>query len=130
MSPLVGFFTALGLTVVFLLSAAWTGHRHKRVAHVILVGLSVLGLGSAIVYALKLGELYDLEAAGWITPVHLNLARVTTAAFLIPITLGFLAWRKARWRAAHARAGWIVILATVTAVVTGAIMLYRAEPLP
>ena len=36
---------------------------------------AVAGLGVAIWFALALGELYDLEAAGDITPGHLGLAR-------------------------------------------------------
>ncbi len=130
MGPLGLFFGFLGLTVVLLLAAAWTGHHHKRRAHVLSVILAVAGLGAAIYYALKLGQLYDLEAAGWITTFHLNLARVTTAAFLIPIVLGVLTWRRMSWRRLHGRTGLIVIVATVVTAITGAIMLYLSEPLP
>lgn len=130
MGAFESFFGFLGLTVVLLLGAAWTGHQHKRGAHVALVVLAVAGLGASIYYALQLGKLYDLDAAGWITPFHLTLARVTTVLFLVPIALGILTWRRMSWRRLHGRMGLLVVALTVVTAITGAIMLYLSEPLP
>ena len=128
MGPHGAFFTCLGLTVVFLLSAAWTGHHHKLRAHIASVLLAVVGLGLAIYYALELGKIVDLDAAGWITPVHLGLARVTTLFFVVPIVLGLLTLRRMTWRKLHGRMGLIAIAATVLTTITGAVMLYLSDP--
>ena len=71
--PEAGFLTALLATVGFLVGAAITGRRRRIGAHVRFVLAAVAGLGVAIWFALALGELYDLEAAGDITPIHLGL---------------------------------------------------------
>ena len=129
MNALAAFFTGLGLTVVFLLLAAWTGHHHKLRAHVLAVLSALVGLGASIYFALELGKEFDLEVAGWITPVHLSLARVTTAFYLVPIVLGIMTWRRMSWRRLHGRMGLLAIAATVLTTVTGAIMLYYSERL-
>lgn len=129
MTAFSGFFLFLGVTVVLLLLVAWTGHKHLRRPHVFLVINSMLSLGVAIYYAIQLGKEYDLEAAGWITPVHLTMAKVATAAYVLPISLGILTWRRPRWRRLHGMMGLTVILLTVLTAVTGAIMLYLSEPI-
>ncbi|MFT7679501.1 MAG: hypothetical protein ACI8QC_003503 [Planctomycetota bacterium] len=129
MTAFFGFFFFLGLTVVLLLLVAWTGHKHLRKPHVFLVINSMLSLGVAIYYAIQLGKEYDLEAAGWITPVHMKMAKVATVAYVVPITLGILTWRRPKWLRLHGMMGLTVILLTVLTTVTGAIMLYLAEPI-
>jgi hypothetical protein len=129
MSPLAGFYTFLGVTVAALAAVVYTGTTAQRRAHLLAVVATAAGLAAAIFYALELGELYDLEAAGVITPIHLTLAKITTAAYLLPIVTGVLTWRDARWRRLHARLAWTIVALTVVTTVTGALMLMGAEPL-
>ncbi|MHC4378394.1 MAG: hypothetical protein ACYS26_17475 [Planctomycetota bacterium] len=123
----VYFFSALLLTVVFLGGAAITGFKRRRSLHLTLVGLSVVGLGASIYFALQLGEVYDLDAAGWITPVHLALAKVATFLYVWPAVTGVLTLRDDKWRRSHRVAALSVFTLTVLATITGAWMLLAAE---
>ena len=123
----VNFFTALLLTVVFLGGAAITGFKRRRTLHLTLVGLSVAGLAASIVFALELGEVYDLDAAGWITPVHLGLAKIATFLYVWPAATGVLTLRDDKWRRSHRVAALSVFTLTVLATITGAWMLLAAE---
>lgn len=130
MNPEIGFIGLLGFTVACLACAAWTGRRRRIRPHLIAVLGAVLGLVGAIAFALRVGERYDLATAGVITPVHLTLARIATAAYLGPLITGplVLAGRlRGRW---HHRLAWTAIVLTVAATVTGAWMLLAAERLP
>ena len=90
---------------------------------------ALTGLGIAIFFALKVGELYDLEKAGLITPIHLTLARVTTASYLWPLVTWPLVRRgKLRPRIHHLGA-YVAFALTIAATVTGMMMLYGAERL-
>jgi hypothetical protein len=129
MDPVSAFLTALVTTVVFLASAAVMGRRRRIKPHVLLVGCAVLSLGVAIVFALRVGELYDLEAAGAITPIHLNLARITTATYLWPLATGPLAAKGKVSPRVHRTGAYVAITLTLAATVTGALMLMGAEPL-
>ncbi|QDV05692.1 hypothetical protein Poly30_11920 [Planctomycetes bacterium Poly30] len=129
MSPVYGFLGALLVTVGMLVGAAITGRKRKIPMHIAFVTAAVSGLGVAIYFALKVGELYDLEKAGMITPIHLTLARVTTAAYLWPLVTGPLAMRgKIRPRIHHFGA-YVALVLTLAATVTGVMMLYGAERL-
>ncbi|MEE2940735.1 MAG: hypothetical protein VX460_10155 [Planctomycetota bacterium] len=127
--PEAGFLTALLATVGFLLGAAITGRRRRIGAHVRFVLAAVAGLGVAIWFALALGELYDLEAAGDITPIHLGLARITTAVYLWPLLTGPLAYKGRIPARVHRAGAWLALLMTVAATVTGVMMLLGAERL-
>lgn len=129
MGPEIGFLTALLVTVAFLGGAAVTGRRRQIKAHVGFVGLSVASLAVAIVFAIRLGEYYDLEAAGRITPIHLTLARVTTLVYLWPLVTGPLAARGKIAPRIHRAGAWTALLLTVAATVTGVLMLMGAERL-
>src|SRR5690606_12029538 len=96
---------------------------------VVAVAFAVLLLAGAIWSALELGELYDLGSAGIVTPIHLNVAKVTTAAYLLPVVTGVLAWRNERWRGVHGKLAFLVLVLTVFTTVTGALMLLWAEPI-
>ena len=130
MEPVPAFLTALVTTVVFLVGAAVMGRKRLIKQHVILVGCAVVSLGVAIVFALRVGEIYDLEAAGAITPIHLNLARITTAAYLWPLLTGPLAVKGRVSPRVHRTGAYVAIVLTLAATVTGALMLMGAEPLP
>lgn len=126
----VGFLTALLVTVGFLVGAMITGRARRIGAHVRFVACAVLTLGVAIYFALEVGKLYDLEAAGRITPIHLGLARVTTALYLWPLVTGPLAYRGMVPRRVHRVGAWLALAATLAATVTGVMMLMGAERLP
>ncbi len=129
MTPEAGFLTALLVTVGFLVGAAITGRKRIIHHHVKFVAGAVVSLGVAIFFALKVGERYDLEAAGWITPFHKTLAKITTAMYLWPLITGPMA-RKGKIRpSVHRTGAWLALGLTVAATVTGVIMLMRATPL-
>ena len=121
-----GFLLFLVLTVVWLGVVVWTGRTGRFPLHLLFVALALFSLGMAIVYAPRLGELYDLDAAGWITPFHLTLAKVTTVLYVLPLVTGPMTWRDPRHRAVHRRAAWLVLGMTVLSTVTGAAMLLAA----
>ena len=88
MSASTGFLVCFGLTLALLGAVVATGLKAKRAAHLTCVVLAVAALGATVHYAYGLGKLYDLAGAGWITPVHLTLARVNTVALLVPVATG------------------------------------------
>lgn len=124
--PEIGFLVALLTTVALLVGAAITGRLRRMGQHVTFVGLAVASLGAAIYFAVKTGPLYDLEAAGWITPVHLTIAKVTTALYLWPLITGPLAYKGRVPRRVHRAGAWCALGMTVVATVTGVWMLAEA----
>ncbi|MCA9002739.1 MAG: hypothetical protein KDB61_12505, partial [Planctomycetes bacterium] len=78
MTAEIGFVGFLLLTVALLGGVAITGLKAKRRLHLKLVVATVISLAVAIRYALLVGEHYDLESAGAITPIHMTMARVAT----------------------------------------------------
>ena len=85
MSPSLGFPSSLALTMLLIGAVFMTGLRGRLRLHIPLVVATLVSLGVTIYFAEKLGEGYDLEAAGLITPIHLTIAKITTAAYLFPI---------------------------------------------
>jgi hypothetical protein len=77
-----------------------------------------------------MGTHYDLAAAGLITPVHLWLAKLTTLAYLAPISTGVLTLRDPSWRPRHRLCAFAVLGMTVATAITGTWMLLAAERLP
>lgn len=128
MTPTVGFLTTLALTLVFLGCAVVTGYKAKRKWHLSSVAGAVLMLAATIYYALELGELYDLESAGIITPIHLTMAKVNTAAYLLPVVTGIRTLKNPKGRKLHGRVAWAVLILTVFTAVTGGLMLLWAAP--
>ena len=127
MTATIGFVAFLALTLVFLGCAVVTGRKARRRLHLGAVAGAVLSLAVTIVWALELGELYDLASAGVITPIHLTLARVTTLAYLLPAATGLWTIRNPRKRRLHGRVAWFVLGLTVLTAVTGTVMLLRAD---
>ncbi len=128
MSPAAGFLVFLVVTLVLLASAVWTGFAHRRRAHLTLVVSAVAALGVTIYYAERLGQLYDLESAGAITPIHLFLAKLTTLAYLLPIASGIRLWFRPGGRALHRVLAFLVLGLTVVTAATGTAMVLLAEP--
>ena len=126
MSPGPGFVVFLAATLALLGCVVLTGFRAQRKRHIALVVLAVAALGVTIRYAVLLGHQFDLPRAGRITPIHLALAKATTACYLLPVATGirtiFVPAAK-RW---HKRAAFLVLGMTVATAITGTLMLWLA----
>ena len=120
--PLV-FLVTLSLTGILLFAVVITGQRAQRKLHIPLVALTLASLTVTIVFAKKLGELYDIHSAGWITPLHLGIAKATAVAFLLPLITGIGTLRKPTWRPWHRRMAFLVIGLTLASIGTGAWMI-------
>lgn len=129
MNPEIGFVAALATTVALLVGGAVTGRRRIMRLHIPFVLSAVASLGVAIWFALKVGTLYDLEAAGRITPIHLGLAKVTTLLYVWPLSTGPLAYRGKIPLWIHRAGAWTALILTVVATITGIWMLALAERL-
>ena len=133
MSPVAAFTVWFFITVTLLLTAAYFGRTaarapERRKIHVIFVLLTAGALAWTIKVAYDVGALYDLASAGWITPVHLAIAKVATGFLVFPIVAGILAWRDGKQRRAHAFLAWCAMVLIVLAAVTGTIMILLAQP--
>lgn len=129
MTPGAGFLVSFGLTLVTLAIVFATGLRAKRRWHVVSVLATVASLGATVYFAKQLAFVYDLDAAGWITPLHLALARVNTFAFLLPIATGVRTVFVPRTRRFHKQIAFIVLGMTIVTAATGGIMLWLAPRL-
>ena len=129
MSPGVGFVLFLVVTLALLAVVVTTGLRARRRRHLTSVVLTVVSLGVTIYYAEALGDEYDLEAAGWLFPFHLAVAKIAVALYLLPVVTGIATIRNPRWRKRHGMVAWAVLTFTVLTAVTGTAMLLAAEPL-
>lgn len=127
MSPTSGFVACFASTLIFLALAVLAARAHRRGAHVVLVGCAGAALGVTIVFALRMGKVYDLHSAGIITPIHLTLAKVTTVAYLLPIVIGWRAWKNGGMLPLHKKLAWIVLAMTVLCAITGTIMILRSQ---
>ena len=127
MSPGLWFGTALALTVALLVAVVVTGLRARRRAHLTLVACTLACLVWTIVLAERLGELYDLESAGRITPVHLTIAKIAAGLYLLPLVTGIRTLRDPRFRPLHRRAAILTLAVTAAAFVTGTWMVLAAE---
>ena len=129
MDATTGFLSLLALTVALLGAVTWTGFTARLGLHLALVAATFASLAGAIFFALRLGELYDLESAGAITPIHLTLAKVATAAYLLPLVTGVQTLLDRSRRRRHKLAAFVALGLTLASTVTGAWMLLAAERL-
>ena len=86
------------------------------------MAFALVSIGTTIYFAERLGEVYDVQTAGAITPIHLTLAKVTTLAYLLPVVTGVLTWRNISWKPLHAKFAYTVLALTVLTAVTGTIL--------
>ncbi|MAF65380.1 MAG: hypothetical protein CMJ84_06950 [Planctomycetes bacterium] len=128
MSVTAYFVAFLLLTVALLVSAVVTGMRAARRAHLSIVVSAVVAMGLTIYFAERVGETLDVGAAGWVTPVHLWIAKITTVAYLLPIASGVRALRGVGHRAAHRKLAFFVLGLTALTAVTGVAMVWLSEP--
>lgn len=126
MSATAGFLFFLGLTLALLGLVVATGLARKRRWHIPLVGLSLAALAATIHFALRVGKLYDLPAAGAITPIHLAIAKITTGCYLLPIATGLRTIFAPAARKYHRRFAFLVLGMTVLTAITGTLMLCLA----
>jgi hypothetical protein len=119
----------LAVAVVLLVIVIASGLREARRVHIPAVLGFFAALAGTIFYAERMGRALDLKAAGWITPVHLALAKGTTLAYLLPVVSGFLALTSERWKARHKVLAWLLVVLTLLTVCTGAWMALAAPPL-
>jgi len=125
-SQTIGFFLFLALTLAFLAGAVSSGLRAKRRVHLLCVAGAVACLAVSINRALAVGELYDLDAAGWITPVHLWMAKVATASYVLPVVSGVRTIYHPPTRKLHRKIAFLVLSLTVLTTITGTWMLLAA----
>ena len=130
MNPGVGVCSFLAATLICLTGAVITGRASRRKAHLCIVTLTVPCLALAIYFAEQLGQLYDLEAGGWIYPFHLLVAKVTTASYLVVIGSGLATLKLVSRRKTHARIAYSVLVLTGLTAITGTWMLLAATRLP
>lgn len=130
MTPEVRFTLLAIVTVALLAAAVAAGLRARRRLHVTLVATALASLGLTIWQAVRMGELYDLAAAGAITPVHLTLAKLTAVAYLLPIATGLRTWRHPSAKRWHRKVAFLALGMTALAIVTGVWMMLAAERLP
>jgi hypothetical protein len=128
-SPLPGFVTSFALTLALLALVVTTGLRAKRALHLTSVGLTLCALALTVYFAYALGDLYDLERAGWITPVHLTLARINTAALLIVAASGIATLLRPSRRLLHRKLALATVALTVITAITGFWMLWLSPRL-
>jgi len=129
LSPTVGFVGFLALTLAGLACAVATGLKARRRLHIAAVAASIASLATTIYYAKALGEQFDLESAGVITPIHLTMAKVTTALYLLPIATGITTIFRPAARRWHRRVAFLVLGLTVLTAVTGTTMILMATPI-
>jgi len=130
LTALFWFLLFLVLTLACLAGAVSSGLRAKRRVHLSCVAGAVACLALSIHFALEVGELFDLESAGWITPVHMWMAKVATASYLLPVASGVRTIYHPPTRRLHRKIAFLVLSLTVLTAITGTWMLLAAEGRP
>ena len=130
MDPTTGFLVFLALTLVALGATVLSGLRARLRLHLPCVAASVVLLGTTIWFAEQLGEEFDLESAGAITPIHLSIAKIATLAYLLPLVSGVMTYRDRKHRKLHFVLALLVLALTVAAAATGTAMLMLSDRLP
>ena len=129
MDPLIQFCAAVGATVVFLVIVVVTGIRGKITVHIPCVVLTLISLTVAIVFALKLGKIYDLPKSGAIFPIHMAIAKLAAASYVLPIITGIRTLKARAHHRLHFWAAMLVLVLTAAASITGTLMLYWSPKL-
>ena len=129
MTATQGFIGFLVLTVGLIALVVVTGLKAKRKRHLTLVLFTVVSLAVTIYWAEQLGEEYDLESAGAITPVHLWMAKFTVAAYLLPVVTGLATIKNPKRRKLHGKVAFFVLAMTLATFATGLWMILASQPL-
>jgi hypothetical protein len=128
LTALFWFLCFLVLTLACLAGAVSTGLRAAAPAPAVSRARSPAAL--SINRALALGTHYDIDAAGWITPVHKWMAKTATASYLLPVVSGVRTIFHPPTRRLHRKIAFLVLSLTVLTAITGTWMLLRAELRP
>ena len=129
MKPELGFALFFALTLILLGIVVASGLKARMRVHIPAVIGALASLGTAVYFAVELGRVYDLEAAGLITPVHLTLAKIATALYVLPLVTGVLTYRDRSKKRLHLRAAVLVLALTVLAAITGTWMILASPRL-
>ena len=127
MTPGIGFVVFLFLTLCLLGGVVVTGLKARRKVHLRLVACAFVSLAIAIYYAERLGESYDVQSAGLITPIHLTLAKVTVLFYLLPVITGWRTIKNPNNRPLHGKIAYTVLALTVLTAVTGVMMVLLSD---
>ncbi len=122
MGPLFWFCSSVGATVACLIVVVITGVCGKIAVHIPFVAATLLSLAVTIALAIKLGAVYDLKAAGAITPIHKTIAMLATLSYALPLITGIRTLKSREHRRMHFRAAMFVLFMTAAASVTGTLM--------
>ena len=129
MSPILGFAISFGLTLALLGAVVVTGKKAIVKVHIVCVVLTLGSLAWTIYEAFQLGKIYDIQSAGMITNIHLNLAKLTTFAYVLPLVTGVCTLFNRKHRALHKKFAYIVLALTVVTAVTGVTMILLSNPM-
>lgn len=129
MNPDVGFPVMLAVTVLLLGGVVATGMRGRLRVHLALVATAVLSLVVTIWFAEQLGDHYDLDSAGVITPIHLTFAKIATLSYVLPLVTGLRTLKDRRKKPLHFKSAMLVLALTLVTFVTGLWMILAADRL-
>jgi len=127
--PELGFALFFALTLILLGVVVASGFKARMRLHIPAVICALASLGTAVLFAVQLGHVYDLEAAGPITPVHLTLAKIATAFYVLPLVTGVMTYRDRSKKRLHFRVAMLALVLTVLAALTGTWMILAAPRL-
>ena len=129
MKPELGFALFFALTLILLGVVVASGLKARMRVHIPAVIGALACLGTAVFFAVQLGDIFDLEAAGVITPVHLSLAKIATVSYLLPLVTGVLTYRDRSKKRLHFRVAMLVLVLTVLAALSGTWMILASPRL-
>jgi len=118
---LIGFFVALGVTVVFLGLALWLAHTHRPRGHIGAICGFLVAFLATVAGAEMLGRHYQFQALSyWI---HIPLAVATSLFAVVPIYTGWRHWQGKGSLDTHRNLARVFLLMVVLSLGTGLWML-------
>ena len=117
----VGFFVALGVTVVFLGLALWLAHTHRPRGHIASICGFLAAFLTPVAAAEMLGRHYQFDALSYW--VHIPLAVATSLFAAVPIWSGWSHWQGKGSVVRHRNLARAFLLMVVLSLGTGVWML-------
>jgi hypothetical protein len=124
--PYAWFIAALVVTVMLLVLDIWTGKTGRRRAHVVLVGITIPSLATAVLLAERVGTYWTLPRVP--LTIHLVFAYGASVGALVATASGVLHLFGRVPRRRHARLAWLFVVTATLAVVTGIVMFLGGTP--
>lgn len=118
---LIGFFAALGATVLALGVALWLAHVHRPRGHIAAIAAFLLAFVATIGFAELLGQRYEFAPLPY--RVHMPIAFATTLFSLAPLWSGWMHWQGKRTRERHQLLARVFLVGVVLSLGTGVWML-------